>query len=638
MEKLKNNTFVNYLPKFLDLVQKILNLSSLILVCLILIFLFSALLQSDQEFEIDLKNNTSSNSCSVSEYKFINLAKEKYSDYELNIFRKDIYVYPEIQNISCIKKVDSFFINEDSKTIDVFINDSPKLFDLLDLLFNGFICLFLMLSRRNYFINFLNYIVFNLFLHIFFAVNLSLIKIIIPFSEPETSNQRYFFRILFLIILVINLKNLKIITLFTLTLLFFIPDYLGLFALIFLLTDSKKNFTYSNFDIYFFSSIPIIYYFSKYLFSLSSFFDKFWILSGQRIYHGYSRWYDLQWNFLTFRCNGEPNYKPEFYFKECRELYGGILDEYIIIRTDPYITAFAFQFLCLLILSYVYLNQIKRQEQKHLFFLMFIFVSPPMIFLINQGNPDLFIFLISFLVLNKQKPNYLLALSSLFLFFLFKLHPVGGIIGIFYYFLQNNKKKYLTLSSAFIVLCIATLTTQLGDFSGYGYMDLKLTIEEAYGIFHYSNIINSQNIFLTYAILIIFLLSLTRLKIVKTSASLIGDIEKNSYFYSLLFWFLLTSIYSNNSYRLPIFIVLFFIIYKIPDRKLQIILLSFIFLNPTPTIAYNFVQIIYHIVFGLSFFLITAVLSKFVMNEVQELAQKRYQQIKLRLVHKNKLR
>ena len=167
MKKLKNNKFIDFLPKFLNLVQKILNLSSLILVCLILIFLVSNSLQSDQEFEIDFKNNTISNSCSVSEYKFKNLAKEKYSDYELNILKKDIYVYPEIQNINCIKKVDSFFISEDLKTIDVFVNDSPKLFNLLDQLFNGFICLFIMLSRRNYFINFLNYIVLNLFLHIF---------------------------------------------------------------------------------------------------------------------------------------------------------------------------------------------------------------------------------------------------------------------------------------------------------------------------------------------------------------------------------------------------------------------------------------------------------------------------------------
>ena len=253
---------------------------------------------------------------------------------------------------------------------------------------------------------------------------------------------------------------------------------------------------------------------------------------------------------------------------------------------------------------------------------MFIFVSPPMIFLITQGNPDLFIFLISYLVLNMQKPKYILVLSSFFLLFLFKLHPIGGIIGIFYYFVKNNEKKYLTLSFTFIVLCIVSLTTQLGDFSGYGYMDINRTIEEAYGIFHYSNIVNSQNNLLTYVILIIFLLALTRLNIVKTSAMLIGEIEKNSYFYSLLFWFLLTSIYTNNSYRLPIFTVLFFILYKIPDRKLQMILLLFIFLNPTPTIAYTFIQIIYHVVFGLSFFLITAVLSKFVINEVLELTQK----------------
>ena len=113
-------------------------------------------------------------------------------------------------------------------TIDVLINNSDNLFNILDQLINGFLFLFFVLSFGNLLINFLNYIIFNLFFHIFFAVNLSLIKIIIPFNEPETLDQRYFFRILFLIFLIISSKNLKLISLFTLILLFFIPDYLGL--------------------------------------------------------------------------------------------------------------------------------------------------------------------------------------------------------------------------------------------------------------------------------------------------------------------------------------------------------------------------------------------------------------------------
>ena len=181
-----------------------------------------------------------------------------------------------------------------------------------------------------------------------------------------------------------------------------------------------------------------------------------------------------------------------------------------------------------------------------------------------------------------------------------------------------------------MVLCIAFLIAQLGDFSGGGYLDLYLTIEEAYGIYHYSNLIGGSKNLLTYVILVIFLLALTNLNIVKTSAREILDIEKNSYFYSLVFWFLLTSIYSNNSYRLPIFIILFFSLYKIPYKKFHKILLPFIFLIPTPVVAYTYVQIIYHIVFGLSFFLITAVLFKFVLNEIQDLTQKRYQQIKFK--------
>jgi len=639
MEKLKKYNLVNTLPKFLNLIQRVLNFSSLFFIFLILIYLFNISFAANEETEyLDLKNEPLSYECSISEYEFKKFAKENYPNYDLKIFTNDIYVYPEIQNISCIKQVERFFINDDSKTIDVVINDSPKLFNILDQLINGFLCLFIFFSRKLNRVNFLNYLVYNTFLHIFFAVNLSLIKIIIPFTEPETVNQRYFFRVLFLILLIINLKNLKIISLFTLILLFFIPDYLGLFAVIFLLSDIKKLVTDSRFDIYFFSSIPIIYYFSKFLFSINSFFDKFWILSSQRFYHGYSRFYDLQWNFLTFRCNAEPNFKPEFYFKECRNLYGGLLDDFIFLRADPYLSAFVFQFFCLFLLSYIYFKEINKQDQKNIFFLVFIFVSPPMIFLITQGNPDLFIFLISYLVLNMQKPKYILVLSSFFLLFLFKLHPIGGIIGIFYYFIKNNEKIYITLSSAFMVLCLVFLIAQSGDFSGYGYLDLGLTIEEAYGMYHYSYLIGGPKNLLIYVILTIFMLTLTNLKIVKNSARKILDIEKNSYFYSLVFWFLLTSIYSNNSYRLPIFIILFLSIYKIPYKKLHKILLPFIFLIPTPVVAYTYVQIIYHIVFGLSFFLITAVLIKFLLYEIQELTQNRYQQIKFKLEHKNNLR
>lgn len=635
MKKLKDINFLNFLHKFLDLIQKMFNLSSLILICIILIYLFNISLNLVEESDINLKNNILSNPCSISEYEFNKFAKAKYPDYELNILKKEISIYPEIQNISCIKKIDNFLISEESKTIDVLINNSDNLFNILDQLINGFLFLFFVLSRRNLLINFLNYIIFNLFFHIFFAVNLSLIKILIPFNEPETLNQRYFFRILFLIFLIISSKNLKLISLFTLILLFFIPDYLGLFAVFFLLSDSKKFANYSTFDIYFFSSIPIIYYSSKFLFSLDSIFDKFWILSGQRIYHGYSRWYDLQWNFLTFRCNAEPDFKPGGAFTECPQLYGGLLDNYIILRIDPYVSTSVFQFFCLLLLSCVYLNQIKKQEKKFTFFLVFIFVSPPIIFLINQGNPDLFIFLISYLFLNKKKPNFLLALSSLFVLFLFKLHPIGGIIGLLYYFIKSGEQKYIILSSTFFILCAGLLIIQSGDFDGYGYRDLNLTIEEAYGVFHYSKIIAGPKNLLTYIILIILLLALTNLNIVKTSAAKIRGIEKNSYFYSLLFWFLLTCIYSNNSYRLPIFIILFLSLYKIPYKKLHVILIPFIFLIPTPIIAYSYIQIIYHIIFGLSFFLITAILLKFVINEIKELTQKKIAMKKLKLAHKN---
>ena len=174
------------MPKFLNLIQRVLNFSSLFFIFLILIYLFNISFAANEETEyLDLKNEPLSYECSISEYEFKKFAKENYPNYDLKIFTNDIYVYPEIQNISCIKQVERFFINDDSKTIDVVINDSPKLFNILDQLINGFLCLFIFFSRKLNRVNFLNYLVYNTFLHIFFAVNLSLIKIIIPFTEPK---------------------------------------------------------------------------------------------------------------------------------------------------------------------------------------------------------------------------------------------------------------------------------------------------------------------------------------------------------------------------------------------------------------------------------------------------------------------
>ena len=60
-------------------------------------------------------------------------------------------------------------------------------------------------------------------------------------------------------------------------------------------------------------------------------------MGGQRIYHGYGKYYDMQWNMLTFRCNGDVNYIPSLdsYFSKCPKLYGGFLDNFIKISIDP---------------------------------------------------------------------------------------------------------------------------------------------------------------------------------------------------------------------------------------------------------------------------------------------------------------
>ena len=109
MKKLENYNFIKFLLKHLNNVQKMLNLSSLVLFFLILISLFNISFESNKVADyIDLKNTTIVDSCSFSEYEIKKFVEESYPNYELRIYKKDIYVYPEIQNLSCLKKVDNF--------------------------------------------------------------------------------------------------------------------------------------------------------------------------------------------------------------------------------------------------------------------------------------------------------------------------------------------------------------------------------------------------------------------------------------------------------------------------------------------------------------------------------------------------
>ena len=81
------------------------------------------------------------------------------------------------------------------------------------------------------------------------------------------------------------------------------------------------------------------------------------------------------------------------------------------------------------------------------------------------------------------------------------------------------------------------LTAQSGDFSGYGYLDLGLTIEEAYGMYHYSYLIGGPK-FINLCYFNNLYVNFNKFENCKKLCKKILDIEKNSYFYSLVFWFL----------------------------------------------------------------------------------------------------
>ena len=578
-----------------------------------------SIFQNDENKEAGIEFSTTS-SCKSGKYLFLAKNYQQLINYSIVFKASDLELYPEINNFTCLGKVRYVVINEQELTI--YLGTNRYWFDILNLVTNLFLFFLvfrgiLRVDKKLYFlyllINFLNFNLLN--------SHISLLKIIIPAAEPQSINQNYFINFLFLAFCLIKSRNKNFSIVFIYALVFFIPDYLGIFAIILLIQKENLfqiNSKFQRLSIYF---LPVIFYISRTFYSLTSYFDNLWMYSGQRIYHGRSRFYDLVWNYEAMACIKNPDLFINNPVKECRELYGGVLDDYIYITSDPYTTAIitmAIAHICLLVMYFI----ISKDYPDNKLLLSLLFVSPAVNFLTFQGNLDIVFMIFTFFLFYKQKKLNFITSTIIFVLSLYKVHLIGGLLGLALYGYLNDDKKngilnlfYLITSSYFAF----TLYLEESVVSNFG------RFEESYGLLFIANILRDLfgvNAYLLFSIFIILFITMYYLNFLSIRTFNNNFFETSSlYEYFLLYWFAFTLLIVNNSYRLPIFLFLIFKLLTSENKVLKNVTLIFLFLSVTP-VSYLPLNIFFIFIKHLTFFVLTFITFHLLIKEIARFFKK----------------
>lgn len=599
----------------------------IILVCILLLLnLFQYGYDSNNNAKAQIDNiileNSVIDSCKYSD-KYLDSLNTTYiiREYELKL-------YPEISNFYCLGKVMDISFDQDIEKYVVYLGTSSYFFNFLNLLINLFlIIVFLLKIFSNKFLLLCN-LVFNYFNFYLLKPSLPKIKILIPYINPESNSAEiYFFNLLFLILYVISLKKRYLQIALLCLLLFFIPDYLGIFFLLLLIFDKSflDESSYNNYQKNILFFIPIAYFASRIVFSLHSIFDNLWLLSGQKVYSGLSRYYDAIWNFEVMSCIHNPNIFDNDPLRNCRELWGGVLDNYIYITTDPNISSLYFMTIMLLIVIVIYLL-IQRTRNFNFIHVVLIFISPAINFLTFQGNFDIFYWVFVYLLLSKYPKQYLLISTCLLILSLYKIHAIGAVLGLLFHFFKIRNLNYIILN--FIYL-IASIFFAIKELLSESITTSGGTVDFSYGLYflsqYFGNLFTINSNILLILILFLILIFLIYSFILDKDEFIKFKINEASVHYDVLFiWLMTTLAISNNGYRLPIFTLLFLYFLKSDDKLLKSSIVVFLSLSITPLTA-NFVGglkiynlLIYNFIFikHLAFFVLTYSLSKILLKDL----------------------
>ncbi len=585
-----NTNFINYFDKFgfnkTNVIFKVGIACMLILLTLLNIYLLQNKLNQDLNYTFG------SNNCIEHEFSnsIVNIENS-------NIEKIEISLFPEVKNFFCIGGIVDYKIDDDGN-LTRYIATSTVALNYILLLINAILCLYILISNEKkeyklllifYFSNFLCNLLFS---HTF---NDAFVSTIFPIINPEGEVNNVIFQNLFLIFFVIKNKNKKSFILGFLYFIFISIDFLGFFIILYFLNSNFKINLNKREELVLYSS-PIIFYSIRILSSFLEFdfykkgkglLDLLWINSGQRIYRGFRRYPDMEATLFGFQCNvsSDSIYTVRGTNLNCFDNYlrMGPSSDLIFFSGNIEATTLMIMniFLVLLIVFYIYGLKVFK---KYKFIVFLLVISPPLNFVTFLGNVDLIIFVILLISLSIFSNNNYLLGTLLFLLSIFKLHPVGGLVGLIGYSLYVKNRNLFIYNSFllglffyFIIGYETESNLELVYWSNvglnYGFLNDSLVLNNYLGL-------NSVLSYIFILIFSYFLYSKLNLKITKITDLSTEGLPVN-FIFIFLFWFIETTLYTNNTYRLSIFSLLFLALFIRTNKKLNFIILLAVFLEPT---------------------------------------------------------
>mgnify|MGYP001210093310 CR=1 FL=1 len=590
-------------------------LNFLIVVCLILLFIF---LSFNNFFDSKDLNPEGIQNCVTSRYEI--------NSSETTTFKlENIPIFPEFENFKCLSKItniqttnipDTYKPNIDERNI-VYVSTSIIFFKVFNYIFNLFLIFLTLYFFENFKARiFLLYLSGNLLIHSLFNSYEPFIKVLIPFTHPEEGENQYLFNALFLFIYVLKSKsnNLFIFTLYIST--FFIPDFLSFLIILFYVFKKSWKEDFNNHQKILLKLLPAIFLFLRFIFSLFPQFKLLWNFPAMRFFQGETKYYDMLWTLESMKCIHNPNYFDNS-DKSCRNLTGGFLDDYLYITTNPEFTTFVLIAILFVLLLWIYFLLVEKYPES-IFFITILFLSSSFNFLTYLGNIDLIFFSITFLLFHYSNRMYLLKIFILFFFTLFNTHPLGGLIGYSIYLLKNKLYKYFVVSSLFSISSIILIINEIDNIQG----NLVGTIEASYGIQYFISRFTDINLYFGLA-LFIFITFIISNFINVEYPNLNRDFKiNNGYIEIVLYWFLFTSLFFNNSYRLVIFSVLFLLIFRQGSNLIKIFTLLFMLFSVLPTTIDYYFQILFWVIKVFSFSFLFTFITGYFIQDIKSLVTK----------------
>ncbi len=365
-------------------------------------------------------------------------------------------------------------------------------------------------------------------------------------------------------------------------------EYLFLIGVFFFgISISKESFT--DLQISLLIKFPYVFYSIRLIAGINENLNALWKSMSHHNYSLGARFFDLQQVLVSVKCNFSDtqefyyNYSPFKHSCPWSANYGPLLEVipyFGSIWRDTIILSVIFLF-CLGVLYRYLLNQFPKNQ----IFIMLLFISPSMNFLIERMNIDVMILLLSFFAIKNILDYPLLSSFTLFLLALLKLHPLGFIFGIILYSYIYEKKNLLkiniSLTGLFLIIySLFSYIKQTALTTTWRPSEPLLT----FGILSDAKFLNESlnlTLWFVYLLLIFFLLILQN-KIFNTSFLISNKIPEKSivFIYSYGIFLLLNILYANYDYRIPIIFPL--VIYIIPffSDKIKILVIATFLLMP----------------------------------------------------------